>query len=676
MKTRLTCKPNSCISSAILAAALCCGGAAYAQDANNATNTTKPKAASSDTEDQYPDLIEIDPFAGISTWGQIQRGLDTKLKDGWLAGGRIAYNPTKWFGLELWADYDRANVNFRLLSNGGVYPATSPFAGAPIPNYSFHAYNWMWGLNPVFNLKPRGSKFQPYVTAGVGGVQFTPTSSAESIARSATINSSFYSGNLNDNLQVQFNYGGGVKWHLSDHFGLRIDARGFWSRNPTYDLPNYPDGGIYIPARDHINGFQGSIGLVFYAGKVSCDKFASEIPPQFTPAPPIPAPTITGAEGQTICQGKPVTLHANVAAAQGRTYTYAWTLNGAAQTATGTDLTFTPNNTGSFNVQLTVTDTTPAPKAPERPKHVPLRCWPEYTIPPNPAPVTATATVTVNDQGPTISSVAADPNQLVAADNQGAHTSNLTVTAAAGPCSTNLTYKWTVSEGSLSNDTSQNPTFDASSLQFDPAQSASKTITATVVVTDDAGKTATQSTTITVTHTPVWKRLDDVIFAKDKDRVNNCGKDILIDQAAKQAGTDYDVVLVGHRDADENSKDVYGGVRRSHERRHRAERHSLDEQRVLNSAAVLSGGTATCGTLDPSHIRVDWVGTDQTSDTKPGLCGTSNIKERKGSQTSEADKNRRVEVYLVPRNSQALPPAVKNVKPLPEDEVKPLACPK
>jgi hypothetical protein len=33
-------------------------------------------------------------------------------------------------------------------------------------------------------------------------------------------------------------------------------------------------------------------------------------------------------------------------------------------------------------------------------------------------------------------------------------------------------------------------------------------------------------------------------------------------------------------------------------------------------------------------------------------------------------------VYLVPRNSQAMPPAVKNVKPLPESEVKALGCPK
>jgi hypothetical protein len=52
------------------------------------------------------------------------------------------------------------------------------------------------------------------------------------------------------------------------------------------------------------------------------------------------------------------------------------------------------------------------------------------------------------------------------------------------------------------------------------------------------------------------------------------------------------------------------------------------------------------------------------------------VKERKGSVTTAADKNRRVEVYLVPRNSQSMPPAATNVRPLPEGEVRALGCPK
>jgi hypothetical protein len=76
----------------------------------------------------------------------------------------------------------------------------------------------------------------------------------------------------------------------------------------------------------------------------------------------------------------------------------------------------------------------------------------------------------------------------------------------------------------------------------------------------------------------------------------------------------------------------------------------LDEARTLNAAAVLTGGTGRCANVDLSRVKVDWVGTDQTSEPRPGTCVTSNIKERRGAKVTDADKNRRVEVYLVPHN--------------------------
>ncbi len=663
----------------ILCAGLCFNMGAYAQATGNTTsNPNTPKAVS--TQDQYPDLVELDPFGGISIYGPVVRGLDTKMVDGGVAGMRVAVNPSKWFGIEAWFDFAQANVEFRTPSNGGVYPATAgaALAGRPIPTYSFYNRNYYFGLNPVLNLKPRGSKVQPYLTVGVNGVQFTPTKGARAFAEQPSTQAAYYSGNLNDNLQVGLNYGGGIKFHLSDHFGIRIDARGTWSRNPTFDLPNFPDGGIYIPAKDKVNGFQGTVGLVFYLGQSKCPPMPTAPPPP----PPLPTPTISGGEG-TICQGKPVTLHANLTGAPaGHTLVYAWTMNGQASGSNSPDFTFTPNNVGSFSIQVTVTDTTPPPAPMERPAKFPVRCWVQPAAPPPVAPVSATATVTVNESAPQITSVTASPNALSCAANaNGQHTANLTAVATSSACGGNLSYKWTVTEGSLSNDTTPNATFDASTVNFEGgAQAQSKTITATLTVTDETGKTAAQTTTITVNCAPQFVRLDDVIFAKNNARVNNCGKRILIDDAAPRvAGGDFDIVLVGHRDTDEEANAPGAPVRGRRARarnRAAAAARALDEQRVLNAAAVLSGGTATCGTVDPSRIKVDWVGTDQTSDTRPGLCGTSNLKERKGSEVSAADKNRRVEVYLVPRNSQTMPPAVKNIKPLPEDQVKALGCPK
>ncbi len=673
METRLRFRP---LSSAVLCAALCLGTAAYAQAPNNPPNKA---TASSSGEDQYPDLVELDPFGGVSIYGAVARGLTTKLVDGGVAGARVGVNPTKWIGLELFWDYAQANVEFKQPTNGGVYPATAgpALAGKPIPTYSFGSRNYSFGLNPIFNLKPRGSKFQPYLTVGVGGVQFTPTDTAKGLARQTAINNAYYSANLNDNLQVALNYGGGIKWHFTDHVGMRIDAREFWSRNPTYGLPNFPTGGIYIPSKDKINGFQGTIGLVFYLGQSKCPP----MPPPPPPPAPLPTPTITGAEG-TICQGKPVNLHANLSGAPaGHTLTYAWTLNGAPSGSNSADFSFTPNNTGTFNIQLTVTDTTPPPPPIERPKEIPVRCWVQPPAPQPPAPVTATASVTVNESAPQITSVNASPTTLsCAADPTGTHTATLTANATSSACGGNLTYKWTVSEGSVSNDTSPNATFDASTLSFEGgAQGQTKTVTATLTITDETGKTASQTTNITVNCPPQWVRLDDVIFAKNNARVNNCGKRVLIDDAAPRiASGDYNIVLVGHRDNDEEAN-LPAARRRARRARNPEAGQALDEARTLNAAAVLSAGSGTCGKVDPSRIKVDWVGTDQTSETKPALCGTSNRptqKERRGSQVTENDKNRRVEVYLVPTNSQSMPPAVKNAKALPESEVKALGCPR
>ncbi len=673
MKSRLKFKP---IGSGVLCAAMCFGTFAYAQDTNQNTSTTTTNstktaksAAGGSSLDQYPDLIEIDPFGGIATYGQVMRGLTTKIADGWVGGLRLAYNPSAYLGIELWADVAQANVEFR--QSSGFYPGTTN----QLPNYGFQARNYYFGLNPVLNLRPRGSKVQPYLTVGVVGIQFTPNGSAENAARSPQNVALYNSQGLNDNLQVGVNYGGGVKFHVTDHFGVRLDARGFWSRNPTYGLPNYPNGGIYIPAHDKLNSFQGTLGLVWYAGTTKCPEMPAAPPP---PAP-LPTPTISGAEG-TICPGKPVNLHVTLpGAAADRKLKYAWTVDGQAQGSDSPDFSYTPSKSGSSNIQVTVTDTTPPPPPMERPKKFPVRCWVQPPPPPPVAPVNASVTVSVNAAPPTISSVAADsPTLDCAANASGKHTANLTATAQASACGGNLTYKWTVSEGSVTNDSAANATFDSSSLNFEGgAQGQTKTVTATVTVTDEQGQTASQSTTITVNCPPQFVRLDDVIFAKNNARVNNCGKRVLIDDAApKVASGDYDIVLVGHRDTDEaeNAPAVRG--RRTRGRRAAAARTALDEQRVLNAAAVLSGGTGTCGKVDPSRIKVDWEGTDQTSETKPGLCGTSNVKERRGSQTTEADKNRRVEVYLVPHSSTSMPPAVKNPKPLPEDQVKALGCPK
>ena len=397
------------------------------------------------------------------------------------------------------------------------------------------------------------------------------------------------------------------------------------------------------------------MGLVLYHGQG-----ARPAPPPPPPQPlaPLSPGTISGAEG-TLCQGKPINLHSTASDPAGHSLNYAWKVNGAPAGTNSADFAFTPNNAGDFQVEVTISDAS----------------TPSRTV--TSGPVTLSVKEYVEPQ---ITSISATPDSLsCAADTNGTHTANLAGQATASACGGNLTYKWTVSEGSVSNDTSPNATFDSSTLNFESgAQGQTKTVTATLTVTDETGKSASKTTNIAVKCPPQFVRLSDILFAKNNARVNNCGKRILIDEAAPRvSGGDYSILLVGHVDSDERENPPARG-RNARGRRAPAV-HPLDEQRVLNAAAVLSGGTGTCAKIDPSRIKVDWVGTDQTSTPDPGLCGTSargSQKERKGSQVTAADKNRRVEVYLVPSNSQAMPPAAKSVRPLPEREVKALGCPK
>jgi hypothetical protein len=159
----------------------------FAQNAAPATqgsNNGKAAAKGSSTAgDEYPDLVEIDPFGGVSVFGGSNTGLGERYADGGVAGLRVDVNVSRHIGIEVWGDWAENNVSF--IKSTGVYPAGSLTAapGSPLPSYSFGNRVYSWGLNPVFNLRPRGSKIIPYLTVGIGGAQFTPTREAKSYAR-------------------------------------------------------------------------------------------------------------------------------------------------------------------------------------------------------------------------------------------------------------------------------------------------------------------------------------------------------------------------------------------------------------------------------------------------------------------------------------------------------------
>lgn len=579
--------------------------------------------------DERPDKVEINLFGGGSFFHDVSEGLGTKHANGVAVGIRVTENFWRYVGLEQAFTYSTNNLMFQ-----------SPLSSGQ-PRYGFGSRLYQYSLNPVFHFTPRGSKFRPFLTAGVSALNFAPTDTAKALAKLPE-NAIYGAQNLDSNLQPGLNYGGGVKYHLTDRFGLRFDVRGIFSRNPTYGLPNDANApGVYIPRWYKQHGVQATAGINFYLGS----KYVPPPPPP-PPAPKTLAPLNGGAldaGSGTLCQGRPITVRATgVSDPAGRQLTYKWKVNGQPAGGNSPELQITPDRAGNYMVELDV-------EAPNE-EGLPIR--------------TAKAnTLSLNVQeykAPTVTACTAAPAAL-----KYGETAKLNAQTTGSPCSTTQ-FRWTSSEGTINNGTNTAASFDSKSVRFEQGgKIQSKTVNITGTVTDDRGASATCNTAVKVDYIPEAIRFSDLIFSKGSARVNNCAKRILLEEvAAKAADPDYEIVLVGHFDQDEA-----GNARRP---------SKLDQQRTLNAVGVLTAGTGTCARVDTSRIKADWVGTEQTSSFQPGVCGTSArpaTEERRGSAVSTADQNRRVEVWLVPKGTQ-MPASFKGAEVLPEKDMKKIGCPK
>ncbi len=240
----------------------------------------------------------------------------------------------------------------------------------------------------------------------------------------------------------------------------------------------------------------------------------------------------------------------------------------------------------------------------------------------------------------------------------------LSATAAGSECGGATTMGNWASEGTISGET-----YDSTGVQFDMSnrsKSQTKVVHLISTATDAKGGTGSGTADLNVTLNPEARRLDDIVFPADSARVNNCGKRLLLEELTPMLRDDpgATVILIGHRDTSEKGKAA----------------SKLDEVRVLNSAAVLSAGTGICPQLELSRVKVNWVGTDQSSTPRPSLCGEStNVKEKSGQAVKACDKNSRVpprvEVWFVPSGAD-MPAGVTGLKDAPAADIKAKGCPK
>ena len=234
---------------------------------------------------------------------------------------------------------------------------------------------------------------------------------------------------------------------------------------------------------------------------------------------------------------------------------------------------------------------------------------------------------------------------------------------AAGQCGGALgPVSFSAPEGTVSGDQ-----FEAVTVQFAPPSTSEqqKTITITAKVSDERGSGSAQANVVVKQRALISARqLPDVLFAKNSDRVNNCGKRVLLEELRTLENNDPagKVVLVGHiAEGEQASKD-------------------LDLKRALNAAAVISAGREVCTAFPTSQIFVTAAGaTDNGVPFQPNFCGGSTAAaERPGQAVAANDdtaKYRRTEVWFVP-NGGAVPASGAGAQDAATLGVNRLGCPR
>ena len=480
--------------------------------------------------------------------------------------------------------------------------------------------NYQAAINPLLYLKKPSNRVRPFFTAGPNYTWWYPQAPGEEKNGFGGI------------------FGAGFKARLTDNIAFRLDARIFITRAPHFGLPDYPaaPGALYIPKGGLEKGLQFTAGFDFGFRHHAAVAAAAPAPPPPPPPPPA-AIQVGGIEGaHDVCPGEDERLTVSASGFPANaTPAYQWIVDGQpvdGATGAGFSLpTAGASGTKSVTVKVTAGDA---------------------------SGTSAPVSVVIKDyHAPTVQFSVSPTTVALGGKAQ------LSATANGSPCGGNTTIQYAASEGTISGDT-----YDSTGVQFDMSnrsKAQTKVVHLTATANDQKGGTGSATADLNVTLNPEARRLDDIVFPANSARVNNCGKRLLLEELTAMLRDDPNatVILIGHRDTSEHGR---GAAK-------------LDEERLVNTAAVLSAGTGICPQLDLSRVKVNWVGTDQTSTPRPSLCGEStNVKEKSGQGISTSDKRaeyRRVEVWFIPGGAET-PADLTGLKDAPAAEIKAKGCPK
>lgn len=145
---------------------------------------------------------------------------DIQLGPGYRVGLRLSYNSAGHLGQEIQYAYDRTD----LTDNTGAILRGGGSAGM-----AFHqgGYNLLYYLNRTDD----GAKVRPFATVGVHLNDFVLP--ADAVVEGSSV-------------RWGINYGGGIKFRISQLFALRGDIRGYDSAKPNWNGLLFKQGGILL----------------------------------------------------------------------------------------------------------------------------------------------------------------------------------------------------------------------------------------------------------------------------------------------------------------------------------------------------------------------------------------------------------------------------------------------
>lgn len=170
--------------------------------------------------------------------------------DGWAASVSLTLNTWNWISNEF--AYSRQQTKFYLVNISNTQPDQPDFTpDGRVVGLATRQFEY----NTLFNLRPRKSRWRPYIAAGpvfqLIALADAPLKKPNGIFRLGLSNiglikAAFDFGStppLNGGgiFQLGLQYGGGIKYRIHPHIMLRGDFRETWSRNPRIIRDSYKD---------------------------------------------------------------------------------------------------------------------------------------------------------------------------------------------------------------------------------------------------------------------------------------------------------------------------------------------------------------------------------------------------------------------------------------------------